>query len=236
MTSSKYPQLPPSRDIADAYKSLSQIGAAVLPDVVSTADFQAIIPQLPDLNSLAGTRTLLETPVGQEVANTLLPIARAILGDQAVAVRGILFDKSPTTNWNLGFHQDTKIAVEAQHDIPGFTNWSVKESVPHCRPPVELLEQMVAIRLHLDDNDDTNGPLLISPGTHKLGFIIAAETNLRGAEHSVRMCTARAGDCVLMRPLTLHASHKSTSDRHRRVIHIEFANGDLPSPLRWAYV
>ena len=36
-----------------------------------------------------------------------------------------------------------------------------------------------------------------------------------------------------MRPLLLHASARSTTDRHRRILHIEYAGFPLPEGLRW---
>jgi hypothetical protein len=36
-----------------------------------------------------------------------------------------------------------------------------------------------------------------------------------------------------LRPLTAHASRRSTSERRRRVLHLELASGALPPPLRW---
>ena len=46
-------------------------------------------------------------------------------------------------------------------------------------------------------------------------------------------CTAARGEALLMRPLILHASGRSTSPRHRRVLHIEYAAFPLPSGLHW---
>jgi hypothetical protein len=36
-----------------------------------------------------------------------------------------------------------------------------------------------------------------------------------------------------MRPLLLHASSRSVSERRRRVLHIEFAGFSLPPQLEW---
>jgi hypothetical protein len=38
-------------------------------------------------------------------------IAASIIGAAARPVRAILFDKTPATNWSLGWHQDRTIAV-----------------------------------------------------------------------------------------------------------------------------
>ncbi|MGF1638299.1 MAG: hypothetical protein ACFCUU_14575 [Cyclobacteriaceae bacterium] len=38
----------------------------------------------------------------------------------------------------------------------------------------------------------------------------------------------------IMKPLLLHASSKSTNQKHRRVIHLEFNSVELPDGLKWA--
>lgn len=50
----------------------------------------------------------------------------------------------------------------------------------------------------------------------------------------VTTCVLGRGGAVFMKPLTLHASRPATSPRHRRVLHLECANFELPVPLRWA--
>jgi hypothetical protein len=42
------------------------------------------------------------------------------------------------------------------------------------------------------------------------------------------VCAVAADDVLLMRPLLLHASGRSTSQRHHRVLHIEYAAFALP--------
>ena len=37
-----------------------------------------------------------------------------------------------------------------------------------------------------------------------------------------------------MRPLLVHASSPATVPSRRRVVHLEFAAAELPSPLEWA--
>ncbi len=39
---------------------------------------------------------------------------------------------------------------------------------------------------------------------------------------------------MLMKPLLLHSSGKTTNQNRRRVIHIEFSNMLLPENLNWA--
>ncbi|MOA48013.1 hypothetical protein D3C78_1706990 [compost metagenome] len=39
---------------------------------------------------------------------------------------------------------------------------------------------------------------------------------------------------MIMRPLLLHASNRTTNDNQRRVIHIEFSSENLPKPIQWS--
>ena len=117
--------------------------------------------------------------------------------------------------------------------MPGYSAWTVKEGIAHVQPPESVLKQMIAFRMHLDPADDTNGALMVSPGSHKRGRISAEEAAIVASQFGSYTCVVNAGDAILMRPLLLHASCKSQSLKPRRIIHLEFASGALPPPLEW---
>jgi ectoine hydroxylase-related dioxygenase (phytanoyl-CoA dioxygenase family) len=155
------------------------------------------------------------------------------LPSEPLPVRAIYFDKSPETNWLVPWHQDLSLALRARAEVPGFGPWSTKDGIPHVQPPAELLQQMLTVRLHLDDADESNGALRVLPGSHRFGRLSAQRIQQRRTEQSDLFCTVAAGDALLMRPLLLHASSRSTSARHRRVLHIEYAGFTLPDELNW---
>jgi ectoine hydroxylase-related dioxygenase (phytanoyl-CoA dioxygenase family) len=164
-----------------------------------------------------------------------MEIVRAVLGPGAFAVRGLFFDKTPTTNWNLPWHQDLTIAVRARRDVPGFGPWTLKAGIPHTLAPAGLLERMVTLRLHLDDCGPGNGPMRILPGSHRNGKLDPDSLGtwaLRAKEIAVD-CLVGAGGVVVMRPLLVHASSSGTGPGHRRVIHLEYAAEALPGGLEW---
>jgi ectoine hydroxylase-related dioxygenase (phytanoyl-CoA dioxygenase family) len=123
--------------------------------------------------------------------------------------------------------------VKQRIDVAGFGPWSVKAGVRHVQPPVRVLENMLTVRVHLDDCGPDNGPLNVLPGSHAAGVLKAAEIESWRRNQAPMSCVARAGDAVLMRPLLLHASSVALRPGHRRVIHIEFAGTDLPGGLDW---
>jgi ectoine hydroxylase-related dioxygenase (phytanoyl-CoA dioxygenase family) len=155
-----------------------------------------------------------------------------VLGERCFAVRAILFNKTQISNWKVAWHQDLVIAVKSRSVAEGFGLWSVKDGVPHVRPPASILETMLAVRIHLDDCDDDNGPLRVLPGTHLHGVFSDSEIAATRKEGEV-VCSVKRGDAILMRPLTLHASSTAAVSRSRRVIHVEFASVKLPPPLEW---
>jgi ectoine hydroxylase-related dioxygenase (phytanoyl-CoA dioxygenase family) len=160
-------------------------------------------------------------------------LVSATLGPESSAVRAILFDKVENANWHVGWHQDQTIAIAERRDAPGFGPTSLKNGVPHTRASAEVLEHMLAIRLHLDPCTDDNGPLRCVPGSHRLGRLDPDASLPTKQQLGEQTCTVGRGGALLMRPLCLHASSPANTPRHRRVIHIEFANCELPEPLAW---
>lgn len=185
-----------------------------------------------------GVRDLLwrSPEVAQLAASPpLLDLARAVIGEDAFAVRGIFFDKTPTTNWNLPWHQDTTIAVRARREAEGFGPWTMKAGIPHAIAPAGLLERMITLRLHLDDCGPQNGPMRVLPGSHREGKL-DTQGLLRWAARASEIatdCLVGAGGVVVMRPLLVHASSSGTGPGHRRVIHLEYAAAPLPHGLNW---
>lgn len=163
-------------------------------------------------------------------------------------VRAIFFDKTPETNWGVPWHQDKTIAVSDpaelgkanRQEISGWGPWSIKDGVHHVQPDLALLEQMVTLRLHLDDATLDNGCLRVMPGSHRLGLLPAEQVHDFKASGSAVDCCAAAGDILLMRPLLLHSSLRGQqldaqhSSGHRRIIHLEFCAATLPGGLHWA--
>lgn len=102
------------------------------------------------------------------------------------------------------------------------------------QPPVDVLEQLVAVRVHLDPCLDEDGPLQFIPMTHTLGRIPAARAAELKKNTSVVTCRLAQGGVLLTRPLAWHASSKATGMSRRRVLHFVFGPRTLPYGLRWA--
>ena len=182
-----------------------------------------------------GVRNLLEIcPAVRELATraSVRQFVTPLLGDHAFAVRAVFFDKVPDANWSLFWHQDNVIAVQGRHEVAGFVAWSQKAGVWQVQPPSDVLANMVAIRVHLDDCGPANGPLRVLPGTHRLGWVDDQLDDLKARIAEV-ICTVKCGGIVAICPLTLHASAPAETAAHRRVIHIEYASANLPDGLEW---
>ncbi len=209
-----------------------------LPSVLALRDVVAAIRQGSEVRrrrDVYGVRNLLEISAGvRDLASTpeIRKFVTPLLGVEAFAARAIFFDKVEGANWGLGWHQDSVISVKERHETPGFDAWSQKSGVWQVQPPASDLAKMVAVRVHLDECPEDNGPLLVIPGSHRHGWLDDEidEWKKRGP---IIPCTVGCGGVVVMCPLTLHASPPANKPRHRRVIHFEFAAHELSGDLDW---
>ena len=117
--------------------------------------------------------------------------------------------------------------------IEGWKAWSIKDGIHHVQPPLEVLNNMVTFRIHLDDTNEENGCLKIIPHSHKLGILTQEEINTIIKQKGLYTCNVNAGDALIMFPHLLHSSSKSKSYSHRRIVHIEFSSYQLPCELTW---
>src|SRR5687768_18250969 len=154
--------------------TLEREGFAIVPSVVDESlgldllrDIQHSVPF-----RSAGVRDItrkLDSVRSLAQSMMIRMLVEPVLGPEARLVRSILFNKNEDANWQVAWHQDLAIAVDKRVEIEGFTRWSTKSDTPHVQPPVQILEQMLNVRVHLDAADETNGALWVSPGSHHLG-------------------------------------------------------------------
>ncbi len=203
-------------------------GYAIVPQVLIADEIEYLLPDIQRLSSnrsRAGVRHLLSNPAVAKLATDrrMLGIAQSILGNDAFPFKATLFDKSPNSNWLITWHQDTALPLREKQETPGWGPWSTKERIIYAHAPASALERVVALRLHLDSSDQENGPLRVVPGSHRHGVLSdqQVETIVGKIKHVT--CLIEQGGVIVMRPLIVHASSKSQSDKPRRVLHIEYA-------------
>jgi len=119
-------------------------------------------------------------------------------------------------------------------DLPGFSHWTAKQEQWAVQPPRDILESIFTLRIHLDDTDEHNGALKIIPGSHLKGVCRAEDIDWRTEQEEI--CKVKKGGIMIMRPLLLHASNRTTNNNKRRVLHIEFCNQALPGGLDWSEI
>jgi Phytanoyl-CoA dioxygenase (PhyH) len=207
-------------------------GAELFPAAFTAAETDALEALLVADPLRPGTR-LAPLPGLAAAVAPASRIAASILGPRARPVRAMLFDKSPLGNWALGWHQDRTIAVRRRVDTPGFTGWTVKAGIAHAIPPFALLERMLTLGIHLDDAGPDNAPLLVVPGSHRLGPI--AEPAIAGiaARLGSAACPAARRDLWVYATPILHASDRAAAPARRRVLQLLYSAETLPAGLAW---
>jgi hypothetical protein len=219
-----------------AHEAFARDGFALVPDTLAPAALEHVdraVARLP--SGVAGTRGLLEQAWCRALAQTLRahPAIAAALPASHVAVQCTAFEKSASRNWLVALHQDLSIPVAERVDEPSLRGWARKEGAWFVRPPLAVLEALVAVRLHLDDCGDADGPLQVVAGSHRHGVVPDHVAFALRAASPPRACTLQAGGAMLLRPLLLHASSKATGTSRRRVLHFVYGPAALPCGLRW---
>lgn len=226
-------------------KEIEQLGFTIIPGIYENSEINRLIKQIETTDSGKSTfrktddlfairQFLKEVPeVIPTVFNEKLKLIIAQLFDEGYfVVKSIYFDKPGSSNWFVAYHQDLTISVKERHEIPGFGPWTVKQGQFAVQPPLEFLEQNFTLRIHLDDTNSANGALRVIPCSHKKG--IYRPDKIDWSKEIQQTCDVPKGGIMIMRPLLLHASSRSTNNRQRRVIHIEFAASELRAPLEWS--
>lgn len=217
-------------------------GLRLVPDGVAFFG-GAALPCLANLEQILGTvsagragvrlRNVLGLDALIEQTGTIGTLAVRLLGKTARPVRALLFDKSAEANWAVPWHQDRTIAVRERIEIEGFGPWTIKDGVHHVEPPATLQAAMITLRIHLDTTDEDNAPLLVSPGSQRLGRIAQSEIEATVQRCGTATCIAEAGDIWAYSTPILHASKAAIRPRHRRVLQVDYTTAELPGRLRW---
>ncbi|WP_338876820.1 phytanoyl-CoA dioxygenase family protein [Spirosoma sp. SC4-14] len=220
-------------------------GFSIIDNIFSADEVHTILTTINNADSNKGTfrkttdlfairQFLKEVPETFDLIFTdkLKSVIRQVMGNNYFVVKSIYFDKPETSNWYVSYHQDLTISVDKKHKLDNFGPWTTKQNQVAVQPPTDLLENITTIRIHLDDTDENNGALKVVPASH-LKQIYRPETINWDIETEIT-CAVKQGGLMLMKPLTLHSSSRTTNRKKRRVIHIEFSNKELPIELKWA--
>lgn len=226
-------------------KELEQKGFCVINSIYSSDEIQSIVNFIDTLNTSRPTfrksedlfairQFIKELPEIKELLfnKKLQSIINTIAGNDYFIVKSIYFDKPEKSNWFVAYHQDLTISVDKKTETAGFNFWTLKHNQFSVQPPVPLLENIFTIRIHLDDTNKENGALKIVEGSH-LKEIFRPEI-IDWKTEKETFCNVEKGGIMMMKPLLLHGSNRTSNQKRRRVIHIEFSNNNLPEGINWA--
>lgn len=224
---------------------ISKLGFTTIENIYSDEEIEKIIDVISKVDTSKDTfrkssdlfairQFLKEVPEMQNLIfnDKLKYLIDLLFGQNYFVVKSIYFDKPETSNWYVSYHQDLTISVDKKSEIENFGPWTTKQNQFAVQPPIPVLENIFTIRIHLDETNENNGALKVIAKSHEKG-IFRPETIDWGAEMET-ICNVPKGGIMIMKPLLLHSSHRTTNNKKRRVIHIELSDIDLPNELNWA--
>src|SRR4030095_15975039 len=97
------------------------------------------------------------------------------------------------------WHQDTALPLRQRRDTPGWGPWSVKSGITYAHAPTAALSRGLALRIHLDDSTESNGPFRVLRGTHRDGVLSDAAVQQLAREKKPEDCIVSRGGVLAMR-------------------------------------
>ncbi|PUA30241.1 MAG: hypothetical protein B0W54_06940 [Cellvibrio sp. 79] len=188
--------------------------------------------QEPDSAGIRHADTKLSTLQQLAKSSLVLQLVEYYMQDNPQLMRCILFNKTAEQNWLVSWHQDKTLCMPRKFEHPDWGPWSIKDGLDHTQPPLHILNKMVTLRFHLDDNHRENGCLKVLPESHRQGILSTLQIQSLSETIAPTYCLAPKGSVLAMKPLLVHASSKATKPDRRRVVHMEF----VPTQLISAYL
>lgn len=226
-------------------RELDDLGFTFVADIYTIEEVQQILDLISQADTSKSTfrkstnlfairQFIKEIPDAKELIFNfnLKKVIERTFGINYFLVKSIYFDKPAQSNWFVAYHQDLTISVDKRIDLKDYGPWTVKQNQFAVQPPLEILQNIFTIRIHLDDTDHENGALKVVPSSHHKG-IYRPETINWDIENEIS-CVVLKGGVMIIKPLLLHSSSRTTNNEKRRVIHLEFSNLELPEELEWA--
>ena len=212
---------------AEVQRMIGELESAIAADVKSSIKSRGkvyaarnLIDSIPDVQSFYRAGRLVELLTEDLTARFGL-------------VRVLYFDKPSDRSWYLPWHKDLTIAVKDNTlATTHFSKPTRKAGVDHVEASEQLLENMLTLRIHLDEVTTSNGPLEVIPGSHASGKTV------QPAEQEAVKILVNAGDVLAMRPMISHASGHTEPEGNlrRRILHLEFSATEyLPDGYQWSH-
>ena len=205
---------------------------SIIEKVSNVTTVNATFKQSDDLFAIRQFHKEIPESINYIFNQKLKDIIKFNLGDNYFITKSIYFDKPKKSNWFVSYHQDLTISVTKKIEVENFKNWTTKQNQFSVHPPKEILENNFTIRIHLDTTTKENGALKVLNKSHKKGIYRIENLNFENETETI--CEIKKGGIMIMKPLLFHASNKTTNNKQRRVIHIEFSNKILPNELEWS--
>jgi len=232
-------------DILKYKNKVADDGFAIFKNIYSPEEIEEILTTINSVDTSSETfrkssdlfairQFLKEVPDSKNLIfnSKLKSLISDLFGDDYFVVKSIFFDKPETSNWYVSYHQDLTISVNKKIDLKNFGPWTIKQNQFAVQPPINILQNIFTVRIHLDDTDENNGALKVIPQSHLKG--ICRSGTLDWKTETEISCAVPKGGIMIMKPLLLHSSCRTNNNKRRRVIHIEFSNQELPIEIQWS--
>lgn len=158
----------------------------------------------------------------------VLEIIEQLVAAPVQITGGVLLDKHPEHNWDIGWHSDNGIYV---HTIPQGSPEDIRGGLPVYSTLEMEMARNVSCRIALDPAARDSGGLWVLPKSHLTNHGSDDEdTKKQLAEQKGVLAAQTPGSALCFRPLLLHRTEKMIASGRRRILHLQYGPNDLQLP------
>lgn len=130
--------------------NLAQKGYDIINGIYSKEEIDSILALVASkpLEHSFGVREFLKThpDIAEKVlSNRLKNLISTIDPHCDKLIKSIYFDKPPTANWIVNWHQDLTINLKGRVEVEGYKNWRVLPERTVVQPTLAMLERIFTI-------------------------------------------------------------------------------------------
>ena len=176
-------------------------------------ELESVLETLPDLKTL--------------LINMNLKKIIESLGEGYSLIRSAYFDNRVSKPEKTVWRQRRRLTFPVKIEGADYSNWQLEGDFFSAEPPARIMQDMVIVRIHLDDSDQNNGELKIFKGSHSQildhsAIKVITENGLPSN------CGILAGGIQILKPFILQSETKRSRSKKNRIIELTFSSSDLP--------
>ncbi len=201
------------REINRCSKMLYNFRKQKVDDGEALFEIESVLSILPDLNPF--------------LINLNLKKVIESLGRDYSLMRSTFYDNRISKPESIVWQQRNRISLREKTETKGYSDWKSEDGGFSAVLPDQILQDLVVVRIHIDDSDENNGGLKIFKGSHSQ-ILDEAAIKVISENGLPSNCEILSGGIQIIKPLLLQSEFERKTSKKNRIVELVFSSIDFP--------